>query len=104
MFSAAAKKGLTCKDFVFKFPELAEQEILAWSESNPPKRFPTYIEYLEKVFPAYRISNVACYRVVLFGESRSNFECSGKCNTCLGQIMSEETASKMGIEPVAVRR
>lgn len=104
MLVAAHQHGVPCRDFILKFPELAEREILAWSEANPLKRFPTYNEYLEKVFPASRLSAVACYRAVLFGENTSSFGCSGNCNVCMNEVMNEETATKMGIEPAVVRR
>lgn len=101
---AASQHGVTCRDYIFKYPKLAERDILEWSEANPPKRFPTYIEYLEKVFPSSRLSQVVCYRAVLFGENRSDSECPGQCRTCLNAAMSEETAAKMGVNPIECRR
>lgn len=72
-----------------------EAVIMGWAKENPEQKYPTWIDWQQKVFPT--ASTMICPKIYM---SKEEANCFGQsCYECTHSPIPKEIAEKLGIKP-----
>lgn len=89
------REQMSCTDFIYACPDIAEENIMKWAAEHPEPRYPTWREWHKAEFPDAGSKVSPCHFM-----SRDEC-CKGyHCRNCDIQPIPAHIAEKLGIKPI----